>query len=161
MPVTLRPVAELAGAQRASFASFLLLGHLVLCSIAWVPEYIDRLGVSFAQWGVILGLAPIGALSAVITAPFMINRFGTSPVMRVTALLATVALVPLGFVTNAPLWTVLNTLFNFLAGLTGVAVIPTECFFKKRSESQFSADYTLDGASELLLRPHQEELRHS
>jgi len=122
MPVTLRPVAELAGAQRASFASFLLLGHLVLCSIAWVPEYIDRLGVSFAQWGVILGLAPIGALSAVITAPFMINRFGTSPVMRVTALLATVALVPLGFVTNAPLWTVLNTLFNFSAGLTGVAV---------------------------------------
>ena len=120
--MTRRPVAELARARRASFISFLLLGHLVLCSIAWVPEYIDRLGVSFAQWGIILGLAPIGALSAVITAPLMINRFGTSPVMRVTALLATVALVPLGFVTNVPLWTVLNTLFNFLAGLTGVAV---------------------------------------
>ncbi len=75
-----------------------------------------------AQWGIILGLAPIGALTAVTTAPFVINRFGASPVMRITAVLATVALVPLGFVTNVPLWTVLNTLFNFLAGLTGVAV---------------------------------------
>lgn len=133
MPVSLRLVAKLARARRASFASFLLLGHLVLCSIAWVPEYIDRLGVSFAQWGVILGLAPIGALSAVMVAPLMINRFGTSPVMRITAILATAALVPLGFVTNVELWTVLNTLFNFLAGLTGVAVNTHGALLQKKA----------------------------
>jgi len=120
--VTLRSVAELASARRASFVSFLLLGHMVLCSIAWVPEYIDRLGVTFAQWGLILGLAPIGAISAIVVAPPLMTVFGVAPLMRVGAILALFALIPLGLVSNPIIWAAINILFNFLASLTGVAV---------------------------------------
>lgn len=120
--MTLRSVAELASARRASFVSFLLLGNMVLCSIAWVPEYIDRLGVTFAQWGLILGLAPLGAISAIVVAPPLMTVFGVAPLMRVGAILALLALVPLGFVSNPIIWAAINILFNFLASLTGVAV---------------------------------------
>ena len=120
--MTLRSVAELASARRASFVSFLLLGHMVLCFIAWVPEYIDRLGVTFAQWDLILGLSPLGAISAIVVAPPLMTVFGVAPLMRVGAILALFALIPLGFVSNPIIWAAINILFNFLASLTGVAV---------------------------------------
>lgn len=124
----------LARARRASFASFLLHGHLVLCSIAWVPEYLDRLGISFATWGLILGLAPLGAIAAVSVAPILINFFGIAPMMRVCAILAVLAIIPLGFVTSPALWGVMNMLFHFLASLTGVAVNTNGVLLQKKSE---------------------------
>lgn len=129
-----RTVDDLARAKRASFASFLLLGHLVLCSIAWVPEYLERLGISFATWGLILGLAPVGAISAVLVAPSIINRFGVAPMMRSSAILAVLAIIPLGFVTSSAIWGFANMLFHFLASLTGVAVNTHGVLLQKKSE---------------------------
>ena len=37
--------------------TFTFTGHIALSSVAWVPEFIDRLGVSFATWGTIIGFA--------------------------------------------------------------------------------------------------------
>jgi hypothetical protein len=39
------------------------MGHGALASVAWVPEYIDRLGVSFATWGTIIGFSVIGSIT--------------------------------------------------------------------------------------------------
>lgn len=111
-----------ATVRRAGFMSFLLLGHLVLCSVAWVPEYIDRLGVSFATWGIVLSFAPVGAISAIVVAPSLINRVGVTPVMRVSAVLSAGFLVPLGFTDSLVIWTAINTVFNFTVSLAGVAV---------------------------------------
>lgn len=129
-----RMINDLSGAKRASFTSFLLLGHLVMCSIAWVPEYLDRLNITFASWGLILGLAPIGPITAVLAAPFVIDRFGVAPMMRISAMLAVFAIIPLGFITSAPLWGVLNLLFHFLASLAGVAVNTHGVLLQKKSE---------------------------
>ena len=129
-----RTVSDLAGARRASFASFLLLGHLVLCSIAWVPEYLDRLNISFTTWGFILGLAPMGAIAAVLVAPSIINRFGVAPMMRASAILAVLAIVPLGFITSAAVWGLVHMLFHFLASLAGVAVNTHGVLLQKKSE---------------------------
>jgi MFS family permease len=114
--------ARVAEVRRGSFVSFILLGHLVLCSVAWVPEYIDRLGVSFAQWGTILGLAPLGAISSIIIAPRLLLRFGMRPIMLVGIVVASVMLALLGFINDPVLWAVVNLGFNFFASLTGVAV---------------------------------------
>jgi hypothetical protein len=132
--VPARTPNNLAGATRASFASFLLLGHLVLCSIAWVPEYLERLGISFTTWGLILGLAPVGAIAAVLVAPSLINRIGVAPMMRGSAILAVLALIPLGFVTSPAIWGFTNMLFHFLASLTGVAVNTHGVLLQKKSE---------------------------
>ena len=109
-------------ARRGSFVSFILLGHLVLCSVAWVPEYIDRLGVSFTQWGTILGVAPLGAISSILLAPRIILRFGLKPVMILSITSASITLAFLGFITDPIVWAVVNLTFNFFASLTGVAV---------------------------------------
>lgn len=70
---------RLAGARRAGFMTFLLLGHMMLSLNAWVPEYIDRLGVSLATWGLILGGAPVGEMTAIAVAPPLISRMGVTP----------------------------------------------------------------------------------
>ena len=98
------------------------MGQLVLCSVAWVPEYIDRLGVSFATWGFILSFAPLGAITAVVLAPSVISRAGAMPVVRVGAILSAGFLIPLGFTDSVVTWTAINTVFNFTASLTGMAV---------------------------------------
>jgi len=108
--------------RRGSFISFILLGHLVLCSVAWVPEYIDRLGVTFTQWGTILGIAPLGAISSILIAPRIILRFGVRPVMMTGITVAAITLALLGFITDPIVWAVVNLAFNFFASLTGVAV---------------------------------------
>ena len=118
---TLSPT-RVAEVRRGSFVSFILLGHMVLCSVAWVPEYIDRLGVTFTQWGTILGVAPLGAISSIILAPRIILRFGVRSVMLVGITLASITLVLLGFITDPIAWAVANLAFNFFASLTGVAI---------------------------------------
>ena len=120
--MSLRPVTELAGTRRAGFVTFFLLGHMVLSSVAWVPEYIERLNVSFATWGVILSFAPLGAISAIVIAPILINKLGVTPVMRIAAILSVFFLVPLGFTSSVPSWAALNMVFNFLASLAGVSI---------------------------------------
>jgi len=120
--VSVMSPTRVSEAQRGSFISFILLAHLVLCSVAWVPEYIDRLGVTFTQWGTILGLAPVGAISSILLAPRIILRFGVRSIMMVGVALATTTLALLGFITDPVTWAAVNLAFNFFASLIGVAV---------------------------------------
>ena len=108
--------------RRGSFISFILIGHMVLCSVAWVPEYIDRLGVTFTQWGTILGVAPLGAISSILLAPRIILRFGVRSVMMAGIVLASITLALLGFITDPIVWALANLAFNFFVSLVGVAV---------------------------------------
>jgi predicted MFS family arabinose efflux permease len=113
---------RVAEAKRGSFVSFILLGHLVLCSVAWVPEYIDRLGVGFTEWGTILGVAPLGAISSILLAPRLLLRFGVRRTMLAGIALASVMLALLGFIIDPVWWAIANLGFNFFASLTGVAI---------------------------------------
>jgi len=131
--VAARITTEGLGARRATFMVFLFLGHMVLSPIAWVPEYIDRLDISFVQWGVILGFAPLGALSAIVIAPAMINRFGVAQVIRLSAPLAAALLVPLGFTTSPIGWAAIHMVFHFMASLAGVAVNTHAVLLQKKA----------------------------
>jgi MFS family permease len=119
-------------ARTASFYLFILLGHLALCSVAWVPEYIDRLGVSFAMWGTILGIAPIGAMAAVLIATQLLLRFGARRVMRLGVAVATVSLIFLGLTTNWMVWAAVNLVFNFFSSLVAVAINTHSVTVQKR-----------------------------
>lgn len=112
----------LGRAKRASFLLFIMMGHLVLSFVAWVPEFIDRLGVSFITWGVILGFAPVGAIAAIVIAPRLILRFGSSPIFLWGALTGAGLIVPLGVITEVVVWTVIHTIFHFFLSLAGVSL---------------------------------------
>jgi uncharacterized membrane protein len=120
--VSVITASRVSEARRGSFVSFILLAHLVLCSVAWVPEYIDRLGVSFTQWGTILGIAPLGAISSILLAPRILFRFGVRTTMMAGITLASLTLAMLGIITDPITWALVNLVFNFFASLSGVAV---------------------------------------
>jgi len=117
-----RASTRLAKAPWALLATLILAGHAVLSPVAWLPEFVARLEVSYAAWGAILGVSAAGAIGALTLAPTLLLRFGSRPVMRITLVLAVVFLVSLGLVTEAWIWALANTTFTFFFTLFGNAV---------------------------------------
>ncbi|MEY2900478.1 MAG: hypothetical protein RL247_644, partial [Actinomycetota bacterium] len=117
------PTSErLRRAQPALIAAFLLVGHGTLSSVAWVPEYIDRLGVDFATWGTILGFSTIGAITPLLFASRLNLRFGSRLVLRVSLYVGMVFLILLGHSDHPVIWTLINTGFTFAMSFAGNAV---------------------------------------
>jgi hypothetical protein len=102
--------------------TFIFMGHAALSSVAWVPEYIARLDVSFATWGTIIGLGVIGSITPLFFASRLMMRFGSRPLIRVANYGGMVALVSLGLTSDPALWFFFNMAFNFFMSLLGVSV---------------------------------------
>ena len=116
------PGARLRKAQIATLATFIVMGHAALASVAWVPEYIDRLDVSFAVWGTIIGFGVVGSITPLLFASRLIMRFGSRAVIRFANYGGMIFLVTLA-TSNEPLvWFFLNASFGFFMSLLGVAV---------------------------------------
>ncbi len=116
------PRERLKKAQIAMLLTFIFMGHAALSSVAWVPEYIDRLDVSFATWGTIIGLGVIGSITPLFFASRLMTRFGSRVLIRVSNYGGMVALVSLGLTTDPALWFFFNMAFNFCMSLLGVSV---------------------------------------
>ena len=116
------PRERLRKAQIAMLLTFIFLGHAALSSVAWVPEYIARLDVSFATWGTIIGLGVIGSITPLFFASRLMMRFGSRPLIRVANYGGMVALVSLGLTSDPALWFFFNMAFNFFMSLLGVSV---------------------------------------
>ena len=98
------------------------MGHGALASVAWVPEYIDRLGVSFATWGTIIGFSVIGSITPLLFASRLIMRFGATPVIRIANYGGMLFLTLLAWTNDPALWMLTNIGFNFFMSLLGVTV---------------------------------------
>ena len=114
--------SRLKQSETALLLAFLLVGHATLSSVAWVPEYIDRLGVSFATWGTILGFSTIGAIIPLMFASRLIMRFGSRPIMRIGLYVGMVLLMSLAWSDNPMVWALLNMSFTFSMSFAGNAV---------------------------------------
>lgn len=113
---------RLARAQWSLLVTLILAGHAVLSPVAWLPDFVDRLGVSYSQWGTILGFAAVGAVGALVLSRTLLHHFGSRPVMRFSLILALTFLVSLGFVVDPWTWALLNAAFTFFFTLFGNAV---------------------------------------
>lgn len=113
---------RLRAAQPALLIVFLLTGHVAMSGVAWVPEYIERLNVSFATWGTILGVSVIGSVAPLLFASRIIMRWGSRPIIHAGIYLAMAFLVSLAWTTNPVVWTLLNTGFTFSMSLVGAGV---------------------------------------
>ena len=102
--------------------TFIFMGHAALASVAWVPEYISRLGVSFAAWGTIIGFGVVGSITPLFFASRLMMRFGSRSVIRFANYGGMIMLVSLGLSTDPAVWFFLNMGFNFCMSLLGVSV---------------------------------------
>jgi hypothetical protein len=116
-------------------ATFILMGHAALASVAWVPGFIDRLNLSFASWGTIIGFSVIGSIAPLLFASRLIMRFGARPIIRFANYVGMVMLVSLAWKNNPALWMLLNILFNFFMSLMGVAVNSSAVLLQSKSAS--------------------------
>ena len=116
------PGKRLRKAQIATLATFVAMGHAALSSVAWVPEYINRLDVSFATWGTIIGLGVIGSITPLLFASRLMMRFGSRAIIRFSNYGGMVFLVSLAFSNDPIVWFFLNALFGFFMSLLGVSV---------------------------------------
>ena len=116
------PRQRLRKVQIAMLLTFIFMGHAALASVAWVPEYIARLDVSFATWGTIIGFGVVGSITPLFFASRLMMRFGSRPLIRVANYGGMVFLVSLGLTSDPALWFFINMAFNFCMSLLGVSV---------------------------------------
>jgi predicted MFS family arabinose efflux permease len=116
------PAARLRKAQIGMILTFIFIGHMGLASVAWVPEFIDRLDVSFATWGTIIGFGVVGSLTPLFFVSRLIMRFGSRRIIRFGHYAAAFSLVSLGLTSNPAIWFFLNMAFNFFMSITGVGI---------------------------------------
>ncbi len=126
------PGARLRKAQIASLLIFVLMGHSALASVAWVPEFIDRLGVSFVTWGTIIGFSVIGSITPLLFASRLIMRFGARPIIRFANYGGMFFLISLGWFNDPAIWMIFNIFFNFFMSLLGVSVNSAAVLLQKQ-----------------------------
>lgn len=114
--------ARLAIAQRGLVITFFAQGIASLASIARVPEFIDRLGVDLATWGLIVGLGVIGNILPLFFSARLVARFGSRPIVQVAVLATSVMLVALSYTESARVWFFLNMLFLVTLSTFNIAV---------------------------------------
>ena len=126
------PGARLRKAQIATLATFVAMGHAALSSVAWVPEYIARLDVSFATWGTIIGFGLIGSITPLLFASRLLMRYGSRAIIRFSNYGALVFLVTLAFSNDPLVWFFLNASFGFFISLMGVSVNAAAVMLQKQ-----------------------------
>jgi fucose permease len=101
---------------------FTSMGHMALSTVAWVPAFINRLDVSFATWGLIIGFSIIGSIMPLLFASRLIMRFGSRRMIRIGSIIGVVALLSLLLTINPVIWYFANTFFAFSMSLLGISV---------------------------------------
>ncbi len=138
---------RLRKAQIAMLVTFTFTGHIALSSVAWVPEFIDRLGVSFAAWGTIIGFGVIGSVTPLFFVSRLIMRFGPRNLIRFGNYFGAVFLVLLTVTTNPAIWFFINMGFNFFMSILGVSVnshsVLLQKQIKKNVIGRFHAGWSL------------------
>ena len=71
--------------QFALALTFFTQGVAALSWIPRIPEFIHNLGVTKEVWGVLIGVGGIGALVPLVFTNRLVNKFGTTPIIKFTA----------------------------------------------------------------------------
>ena len=108
--------------QRALIAMFFFQGVLTTTQIPRVPELINRIGVDFNQWGLIMGLSAVGSIAGLSSANRLINRFGAKRIARFAALAVSALLVSFSMITNPALFFLANVFWAFCMSCFNVSI---------------------------------------
>ena len=119
-------------AQLALAIAFFIQGFLLITFVPRIPELIDQINVSFAIWGLIIGLAGVGSLLALLITNRIIGRFGTRPVVRASVILMALSIMSLGFAPNAWLYLIAHSSMMLSVSFFNIAVNSQAVMLQKK-----------------------------
>lgn len=108
--------------QQALFVVFFSQGFLFTSIIPRIPEFIERIHVNFAGWGLATGLAGLGSLIGLTQTTRLSARFGSRRMNRVAGLL--LAAVPLSFpyIHDGWTWFAANFAYGFIGSFFNISL---------------------------------------
>ena len=122
-------------AKSAEFALvglFFIQGVLAITYIPRIPEIIEQIGVSFATWGLIIGLAGLGALGPLLITNRLVGRFGTMPIVRISSVMLVISTSSLGFATNGLVYFLLHAFMMFSMSFFNISVNAQSVMLQKK-----------------------------
>lgn len=119
-------------AQFALISAFFIQGFLAITYIPRIPEIIEQIGVSFAIWGLIVGLAGLGSLIPLLITNRLVGRFGTRPVVRISSIMIVIASMSLGFAPNGWVYFIFHAFMMFSMSFFNIAVNAQAVMLQKK-----------------------------
>ncbi len=108
--------------QRSLVVVFLLQGFIAAALIPRVPDIIDNIGVSFAEWGVISAFGTIGAAAGLFVANRAIERYGVRTTTIVSLSSVGISNASLGWLTDSTLYFIINSAMALALSVFVIAV---------------------------------------
>jgi predicted MFS family arabinose efflux permease len=138
-------------AEFALVAAFFIQGFLAITYLPRIPEIIEQIGVSFATWGLIIGLAGIGSLIPLLITNRLVGRFGTRPIVRISSLMIVITTASLGFATNGWMYLAFHASMMFSMTFFNIAVNAQSVMLQKKIKKvilgKFHAAWSIGAAS--------------
>lgn len=131
MPTKLSP-ERLKSARLALLAIFFVQGIAAITTLPRIPELIDQINVDFLAWGAIIGFSGIGSFLALAFTNKIVDRFGNTPVMKLSTMLVVVVISAQGFITNAGLFFAVLFVQSFVYSMFNIALNAQAVRLQKR-----------------------------
>lgn len=109
-------------AQRALILTFFIQGFITTTTIPRVPELIDQVNASLAQWGLIIGISGAGSLLPLLFTHRLVNRFGTRKVIQVSSVAISLIVMSLGFAHDPLLFFILYAGQAFIFSIFNISL---------------------------------------
>ena len=147
--------ARLKSAQTALLVFFFTQGFVAITYIPRIPELIDQIGVSFAVWGLIIGLSGIGSLLPLFVANRMVGHFGTRPIVNLSSTLVVISVMSLAWAPNGLVFFIFQTLMMFSMSFFNIAINAQSVMLQKRVKKviigKFHAAWSIGAGSSAAL----------
>ena len=119
-------------AEFALVAAFFIQGFLAITYLPRIPEIIDQIDVSFGVWGLIIGLAGLGALVPLLITNRLVGKFGTRPIVRISSIMIVLTTMSLGWAFNGFVYFVFHALMMFSMSFFNIAVNAQSVMLQKK-----------------------------
>ena len=119
-------------AEFALIAAFAIQGFLAITYLPRIPEIIEQIDVSFALWGLIIGLAGLGFLIPLLITNRLVGKFGTRPIVRISSLMIVLTTASLGFATNGWMYFAFHAAMMFSMSFFNIAVNAQSVMLQKK-----------------------------
>ena len=147
--------ARLKSAQTALLVFFFTQGFVAITYIPRIPELIDQIGVSFAVWGLIIGLSGIGSLLPLFVANRMVGHFGTRPIVNLSSTLVVISVMSLAWAPNGLVFFIFQTVMMFSMSFFNIAINAQSVMLQKRVKKviigKFHAAWSIGAGSSAAL----------
>jgi predicted MFS family arabinose efflux permease len=147
--------ARLKSAQTALLVFFFTQGFVAITFIPRIPELIDQIGVSFAVWGLIIGLSGVGSLLPLFVANRLVGHFGTRPIVNLSSTLVVISVMSLAWAPNGLVFFVFQTVMMFSMSFFNIAINAQSVMLQKRVKKviigKFHAAWSIGAGSSAAL----------